>query len=47
MSIQDWKDLIGNIGFPVVVTGYLLIRMERAMRDLTNVIANLCERLPK
>ncbi|MEH6880219.1 YvrJ family protein, partial [Priestia megaterium] len=28
MKIEQWLNLIGNFGFPIVVTFYLLLRFE-------------------
>lgn len=30
--------LIGNFGFPIVVTGYLLLRFEKKIDSLTNTM---------
>lgn len=47
MSAEDWRDLIGNLGFPIAVTAYVLVRMERALKELASVIAKLCDKLDK
>lgn len=39
--MQDFFTAISNFGFPVVVAGYLLIRIEKKIEDLTNVITRL------
>ncbi|MCA0988931.1 YvrJ family protein [Guptibacillus algicola] len=31
--------MIGDLGFPIVVSLYLLIRLERKIENLSNVIA--------
>ncbi|WP_270180440.1 YvrJ family protein [Alkalihalobacillus sp. CinArs1] len=31
--------MIGDLGFPIVVSLYLLIRLERKVENLSNVIA--------
>lgn len=40
-SIPDWAILIGNIGFPAIITIYLLTRFEKRIDDLTKAIHNL------
>jgi hypothetical protein len=40
-TMQDFFTAISNFGFPVVVAGYLLIRIEKKIEDLTNVITRL------
>jgi hypothetical protein len=32
---------VANLGFPIVVAIYLLVRMENRMKDLENAINNL------
>ena len=34
MGNEYWVSLIGNLGFPVVVTFYLLVRLEKSLNDL-------------
>lgn len=34
MELKDLTDLITNAGFPVVVTAYLLIRLEKQLAAL-------------
>ncbi len=41
MELNDLTDLITNAGFPVVVTAYLLIRLEKQLNDLTTSITKL------
>ena len=41
MELNDLTDLITNTGFPVVVTAYLLIRLEKQLNDLTTSITKL------
>lgn len=42
MTIQDIKDIIAGVGFPIFVAVYLLLKIEPAMRRLTEVIEKLC-----
>ena len=41
MELKDLTDLITNAGFPVVVTAYLLIRLEKQLGALTTSITKL------
>ena len=41
MDINELVSLIGNVGFPVAISGYLLIRLEKQMRSLTGSINKL------
>lgn len=34
---------ISQVGFPIVVTGYLLIRFEKKLEELTSTIARLTD----
>ena len=47
MSIQDWKEIIGSLGFPIAVTAFLLVRLDRTLHDLSGVIKQLCDKLAK
>lgn len=39
--MEDFLTAIGNFGFPIVITGYLLIRMESKLDKLTDAINTL------
>jgi len=41
MELKDLTALITNAGFPVVVTDYLLIRLEKQLSELTASITKL------
>lgn len=41
MEINDLINLIGNVGFPVAVSSYLLIRLEKELHSLSNSIVRL------
>jgi hypothetical protein len=41
--VEDWLNLIGNMGFPIAVSAYLLIRLEAKLGQLSNAIAQLRE----
>ncbi|MGG7153655.1 YvrJ family protein, partial [Clostridium neonatale] len=41
MEVNDLIGLIGNVGFPVAISAYLLIRLEKQMRNLSSSINKL------
>jgi len=41
MEINELTNLITNVGFPVVVSGYLLIRLEKQIVSLSSSINKL------
>ena len=41
MEVTDLIGLIGNVGFPVAISAYLLIRLEKQMRNLSSSINKL------
>lgn len=41
--MQDLLNLIGNVGFPIAVAAYLLIRIESKLGELTEAITDLRE----
>lgn len=40
-AIPDWAVLVGNVGFPVLLTLYLLTRFEKRIDRLTKEIQDL------
>lgn len=38
---------IGNYGFPIIITGYLLLRMEGKLDNLSNSINELSKNIIK
>lgn len=38
-----WITLLGNFGFPIVVSTYLLMRFEKKLENLTTVVQDLKE----
>ncbi|MEG0297861.1 MAG: YvrJ family protein [Clostridium sp.] len=38
MEINDFITIIGNMGFPVAISAYLLIRLEKHLISLTSSI---------
>lgn len=45
--MEDLLMQAGNIGFPIVVSIYLLVRIEKKLDDLTAAISNLGQALGK
>ena len=41
MELYELVNLIGNVGFPVAVSAYLLIRLEKQITTLTSSINKL------
>ena len=41
MTINELIGIIGNVGFPVAVSAYLLIRLEKQLDSLSNSINKL------
>ncbi|MBU8757018.1 YvrJ family protein [Priestia megaterium] len=47
MKIDQWLNLIGNFGFPIVVTFYLLLRFEKKIDHLTEAINKIATNIEK
>lgn len=41
MEVNELINLIGNVGFPVAISGYLLIRLEKQINGLSSSINKL------
>ena len=41
MQINDFVNLVTNIGFPIAVSAYLLLRLEKQILSLTTSINKL------
>ena len=41
--MEELVNLIANMGFPIAVSVYLLVRIERKLEGLTNSINNLSQ----
>lgn len=41
--MEDLLGMIGNVGFPIAVSIYLLIRIENKLNELTKAIGELRE----
>lgn len=39
--MHEWIQLIRDVGFPIAITGYLLIRMERTIKELNDKLIQL------
>ncbi|MBN1060223.1 MULTISPECIES: YvrJ family protein [Clostridium] len=46
MEINDLVSLIGNVGFPVAVSAYLLIPLEKQLNSLSTSINKLNTIIP-
>ncbi|MFI8658235.1 hypothetical protein COK01_08375 [Priestia megaterium] len=47
IKIEQWINLIGNFGFPIVVTFYLLLRFEKKIDHLTEAINKIATSIEK
>ncbi|WP_172199589.1 YvrJ family protein [Saccharibacillus qingshengii] len=47
MSQPDLIGLIANLGFPIAITAYLLLRFEKKITDLSRTIGSLKEEIQK
>ncbi|QAS54868.1 YvrJ family protein [Halobacillus litoralis] len=47
MTPDNWLDLISNLGFPVVVTFYLLFRLEKSFQKLEESVDELLNKHSK
>ncbi|GED12142.1 YvrJ family protein [Aneurinibacillus migulanus] len=41
--MNEWIAFISNVGFPVAITLYLLVRIEAKLEQLTTSIAQLAQ----
>jgi hypothetical protein len=41
--MNEWVAFISNVGFPVTITLYLLVRIESRLEQLTGSIAQLTQ----
>jgi len=42
MELNDILQSASNYGFPMLISCYLLVRMESRMQELTNALNKLC-----
>lgn len=47
MNVDNWIIVLGNFGFPIVITGYLLVRFEKRIESLAEAIDNLKDAVNK
>lgn len=47
MQQQDWLAAIGNFGFPIVLSWYLLLRMEQRLDKLSDCLQELSSAIVK
>ncbi|MBN8250935.1 YvrJ family protein [Priestia flexa] len=47
MHMVEWLSVINQVGFPVVVSFYLLVRVETNIKQLEETIENLSSDLRK
>lgn len=45
MEAQDWINLVSNVGFPICVTFYVLVRLEKKIDRLIDVVERGLARL--
>jgi hypothetical protein len=45
--MEEFFAAVSNFGFPVVVAGYLLIRMEKTIQKMTDKVGNLTVAIDK
>ena len=43
--MHDLEGLVGDLGFPIAVTGYLLFRLDGLVRKLTESVQELVDEL--
>jgi len=41
--VEEWISLVGNVGFPILVAFYLLIRFEKKIDNLTEAINKMAD----
>lgn len=41
MNVNEFVTLIANVGFPVAVSAYLLVKLEKQLNSLENSITRL------
>ena len=46
-NVSAWVQVVTNVGFPIVVAMYSLIRLEKAMKANTEIMTKVYERLDK
>ncbi|MEL1134997.1 YvrJ family protein [Desulfitobacterium sp. THU1] len=41
--MEDFLNIVGNFGFPIAVSAYLLVRIEGKLNELTSSITELAK----
>ncbi|MGH4123485.1 MAG: YvrJ family protein [Clostridium sp.] len=41
--MDDFYTMVTNIGFPIAVTGFLLVRVEKKLDELNNTLIKMME----
>ncbi|MBM7702410.1 YvrJ family protein [Metabacillus iocasae] len=47
MISVDWMNLVGNLGFPIVLSFYLLVRLENRVKQLEESVEELVNDIRK
>ncbi|WP_246147373.1 YvrJ family protein [Aneurinibacillus danicus] len=47
MDPSEWINLIRNVGFPIVVTFYLLLRLEKSFHQLSEAVQDMMDEMRK
>ncbi|MFD2924676.1 YvrJ family protein [Halobacillus naozhouensis] len=47
ITIESWMSLAGNIGFPIVVTFFILFRLDQCLQNLDKSIDHLTEEVKR
>lgn len=47
MEQFEWVSIVANVGFPIFITVYLLIRLEKSFQQLEQVVAELINEIRK
>ncbi len=47
MDTELFTSLVGSVGFPIAVAFYVLIRVEKGIKELTNTVHELALALAK
>ena len=45
--MEAWTQIIASVGFPVAISIYLLVYMQSELRQLTETILKLTEKIDK
>jgi len=45
--MEDWLKMVSSVGFPIVITLYVLLRLENSMRTLSDTVRKLIIALVK